>query len=125
MIILMNPIQYALGILGAVFTLGLVIEMLRRRRLRERHAVWWLILGVFALIISIFPEAIAPVASSIGFETPINLVFFFSLFVLFLVALQHSAELTRVESQNQNLAERLVLLELRTEAIEAKGAKKK
>jgi hypothetical protein len=121
----MNPIQYALGILGAVFTLGLVIEMLRRRRLRERHAVWWLFLGVFALLISVFPEVVGPVAASIGFETPINLVFFFSLFVLFLVALQHSSELTRVETQNQNLAERLVLLELRTEGLESKVAQKK
>lgn len=114
----MNPVQYTLGIVASVATFAIVIEMLRRRRLRERHAGWWIVAGVFAILISVFPDVLRISAEVLGFEVPVNLVFFVSLFVLFLVALQHSSELTNAESQNRKLVERLVLLELRIEELE-------
>lgn len=115
----MSIFQYILGISAALLTIAVVVEMLRRRRLRERHAIWWLALGFFALVISIFPQVVEPIASAIGFESPANLIFFVSLVSLFLVALQHSAELTRVENENQKIVERLVLLELKIEEIDS------
>lgn len=118
----MSPVQYVLGIVAAVATFGIVIEMLRRRRLRERHAGWWLVAGVFAIIISVFPGILEAVANALGFEVPVNLVFFLSLFILFLVALQHSAELTKLEAHNRAIVERLVVLELKME--ETEGANK-
>lgn len=114
----MFDIQYILGVVGAVLTLAIVIEMLRRRHLRERHAIWWLLAGIFALVISIFPATLDIAAKFLGFEIPVNLVFFTSLFVLFLVALQHSSELTTLESHNRRVAEELVLVQLKVEQLE-------
>ena len=114
----MNTSSYIFGILAAVLTLVIVIEMLRRRRLRERHAIWWLLAGIFALIIGIFPQTLTWAAGLVGITIPINLVFFVGLFVLFFVGIQHAAELTKIESQNRILAEQLSLLELRLRAIE-------
>lgn len=114
----MSPFQYILGILAALFTFGIVIEMLRRRRLRERHAGWWIIAGLLAVIVSVFPSTLESAASSLGFEVPVNLVFFVSLFILFLVALQHSSELTQLEAHNRAIVERLVILELKVQLEE-------
>lgn len=119
----MSLTQYILGIAAAVFTLGIVIEMLRRRRLRERHAIWWLIAGFLALIISVFPVILTWFSGVLGFEVPVNLVFFASLLILFLVALQHSSELTELESHNRKLVEEIALLEMRIRKIE-KGTTK-
>jgi hypothetical protein len=116
----MSLVQYILGIVAAIFTLGIVVEMLRRRRLRERHAIWWLVAGVLALIISVFPALLQSAAQALGFSVPVNLVFFVSLFILFLVALQHSSELTKLEDQNRKLVERIVMLDLRLKALEEK-----
>lgn len=113
----MSVVQYVLGIVMAVLTFGLVIEMLRRRRLRERHAGWWLAAGFVALVISVFPNLLEGAADLLGFEVPVNLVFFVSLFILFLVALQHSAELTRLEDHNRAIVERLVILEQKSKNI--------
>ena len=117
----MSTVQYILGIVAALLTLSIVIEMLRRRRLRERHAIWWLVAGVLALIISVFPGLLQAAASLLRFSVPVNLVFFVSLFILFLVALQHSSELTRLEDHNRKLVERVVMLELRLKALEDKA----
>lgn len=114
----MSTVQYILGIVAAVLTFGIVIEMLRRRRLRERHAGWWLIAGLFAIIISVFPQLLEGAATAMGFEAPVNLVFFVSLFILFLVALQHSSELTELEAHNRAIVERLIVLELKIEQAE-------
>lgn len=107
----MSTFQYLLGILGALFTFVLVVELLRRRRLRERHAGWWLFASFIAIIVSLFPQLLSSVAELMGFEVPINFAFFASLLILFLVVLQHSSELTKLEDQNRTLVERLVILE--------------
>lgn len=39
----------------ALAIVGLVIEMLRRKKLREKYAVLWLIVGVATLILAAFP----------------------------------------------------------------------
>lgn len=119
----MSPVQYALGIVAAVTTFGIVIEMLRRRRLRERHAGWWLVAGAFAILISVFPGLLQSVSDALGFEVPVNLVFFVSLFTLFLVALQHSSELTKLEAHNRAIVERLIVLELKLEHAESEKGK--
>ena len=118
----MSIASYIFGIASAALILIVVIELLRRRHLRERHAVWWFIAGILALVAGIFPPTLAWAASLVGVEVPINLVFFVSIAILFLVCLQHSSELTQLESKTRILAEKVALLELRlNEQAEAKA----
>lgn len=114
----MSLTSYLLGIVAALLVLFVVIELLRRGRLRERHAIWWLLAGVLALVAGVFPSTVVSAARLVGIEVPINLVFFVSIAILFLVALQLSAEVTRLESKTRSLAERLALLELRVRELQ-------
>ncbi len=108
----MTITSYIFGIVAAVLVLVVVIELLRRRHLRERHAVWWFVAGVLALIAGVFPVTLTWAAGLLGIAVPINLVFFVSIAILFFVCLQHSSELTRLESKTRTLAERVAILEL-------------
>jgi hypothetical protein len=114
--------SYLLGIAGAVLVILVVVELLRRGRLRERHAVWWLIAGLFALIAAVIPGTVVWAARALGIEVPINLVFFVSIAILFLVCLQLSAEVTRLESKTRTLAERLALLELEVRVLRSRDS---
>lgn len=114
----MSVASYIFGILSALLILVVVIEMLRRGRLRERHAVWWVIAGVLALIAGVFPATLAWASDVVGVEVPTNLLFFVSIGILFFVALQTSAELTRLEAKTRTLAEQVALLELRIRELE-------
>lgn len=118
----MTITSYIFGVASAVLTLIVVIELLRRRRLRERHAVWWIIAGLLALVIGVFPPVLTWAAGIIGVEVPLNLVFFVSVAVLFLVCIQHSAELTDLESKTRALAESVALQDLRIKQLEKKLA---
>jgi hypothetical protein len=118
----MSITSYIFGILAALLTLGVVIEMLRRGRMRERHAIWWLVAGLLALIIGVFPSILDWLAGLVGVGAPVNLVFFVSIAVLFLVCIQHSSELTTLESKTRTLAERSALHELRIAELEQRIA---
>ncbi|MDH6208273.1 DUF2304 domain-containing protein [Aurantimicrobium minutum] len=116
----MTTVSQIIGIIAAVLTLLVVIEMVRRGQLKERHALWWLVAGILALIIGIFPDLLNGVADAVGVEVPINLVFFVSIAVLFLVCIQSSSELTSLEEKTRILAEESALLRQKIEELEKK-----
>ena len=108
----MTTRSYVFSIVAAVFLLAVVVQMLRRKRLRERHAIWWMLAGVLALVAGIFPGTVTTIAGFLGIEVPLNLVFFTSIIILFVVNLQHAAELTSLESKTRALAEKVAFLEM-------------
>ena len=114
----MTVASYVLGVVSALLVLVIVIEMLRRRRLRERHALWWLVAGILALIAGVFPSTLGWAARLVGVQLPTNLIFFVSIAILFLVCLQHAAELTTLEAKTRTLAEQSALQDLRIRELE-------
>jgi hypothetical protein len=114
----MNPMTYAFGIAAALLALIAIIELMRRATLRERHAVWWLVGGILALVVAIFPQTLTWAAQLLGIAVPTNLVFFIAIGLLFLVSLQYGAELTRVEEKIRTLAEQSAFHELRLAELE-------
>ncbi|UYO98156.1 DUF2304 domain-containing protein [Microbacterium sp. M28] len=114
----MNPVTYAFGIVAAVLALAAIIELMRRGTLRERHAVWWFVGGVLALIIAVFPQTLTWAAKTLGISIPTNLVFFIAIGLLFLVSLQYGAELTRIEEKLRTLAEHSAFQEYRIAQLE-------
>ena len=119
----MTPITYAFGILAALVAIFAIVELMRRVTLRERHAVWWLVGGIVALIIAIFPQTLTWLSQVLGIAIPTNLVFFIAIGLLFLVSLQYGAELTRTEDKLRALAEQTAFHDLRLRRIEGDGAK--
>lgn len=119
----MSVASYILGIVVASATLLVVIEMLRRGRLRERHAIWWLIAASLGLVVGIFPHLLVAAADALGIDVPTNLVFFVSIAVLFLVSIQHSTELTEAEERNRRLAETIAIMDLRMTELETAQAR--
>lgn len=117
----MTATAYIIGIAVALVMLAFVVELLRRRRLRERHAVWWMLATILALIAGLFPGVLEWAAMLAGVAVPANLVFFVSIGVLVIVCIQHSAELTSLESKTRVLAERAALLELKLEKLESRA----
>lgn len=101
------------GILTAVIVLALVIALLRKGKLRERHAIWWLAAGFVSLLLAIFPGLLQGLSDALGIEIPVNLLFFVSITALFFAYLQASTELVKLEDKVRTLAEHVALLEIK------------
>jgi hypothetical protein len=108
-----------LGLVGSVITLTLLFEMLRRRRLREKYAVFWVLVATATLVIAVFPALLGRAATLVGVEIPSNLLFFVASMVLLAVSVQHSAELSLLEERSRTLAEEVALLRMH---IDSAGA---
>jgi hypothetical protein len=115
---------YTLGLIGAVITLLIIFEMLRRRKLREKYAMFWVFLAVVVVVIAVVPDTLIWTAHHVGVKIPANLLFFLSGLVLIGVAVQLSAEVTRLEDRSRTLAEDLAILRLKVEELEASSDRK-
>ena len=102
-----------LGALASIVTFVFVFSLLRRGVLREKYAVLWLLFSGAALFFSVFPGALLWVSSTLDVAEPVNLLFFVTLVMLILVAIQLSYELSRHEARIRRLAEEVALLDER------------
>lgn len=112
-----------LGAVAAIITFIFVFTLLRRGVLREKYAVLWLFFSAATLFFAIFPGALLWISSTIGVAEPVNLLFFLTVVLLILVAVQLSYELSRHEARIRRLAEEVALLDeqLRVMRTEREG----
>ena len=106
------------ALVSALVMLVFMVELLRRRRLREKYAALWIAVAFFVMVGVIFPHMLEGLASLVGVTLPVNLVFAGALLLLLLVCIQLSAELSTSEAESQTLAEEVALLRNRVERLE-------
>jgi len=102
-----------LGVIASVVTFVFVFSLLRKGVLREKYAVLWLFFSGAALFFSLVPQALYWLSRTIGVAEPVNLLFFVTVVMLILVAVQLSYELSRHEARIRRLAEEVALIKER------------
>lgn len=108
-----------LGAVLAVILLVVVLWMLLTRRLREKYAFLYLLLGVVLLVLGLFPNLLRRATALLGVQLPVNLLFAAAIIVLLGIALHQSWELSLSEDEARRLAEEVAILGARLDAIEA------
>lgn len=104
--------ERVLPLLGAAVTLLAIVDMLRRRQLREKYAVLWLLVSIFVAGFALYPGSLASLSRWVGVKTPVNLLFFVAVLVLLVVSVQLSYEISRLEDETRALAEEVGILRL-------------
>lgn len=103
----------------ALAIVGVVFEMLRRKKLREKYAALWLFVGIGTLILAAFPRLLTIVTEFSGVQLPSNLLFIISILLLLGVCLHLSWEISVVEDETRTLAEEVAILRTLIEALPA------
>lgn len=93
------------GIVLALIILVIVVWMLLARRLREKYAVMWLVIGFAVLILGLFPQLLLWLTGALGVQVPANLLFTLAIILLIGVALHQSWELSQAEDEIRRVAE--------------------
>ena len=99
----------SLGVV-AVALVVLVLELVRRRRLKERFASVWIAFSIIATVGVFFPGLVEAVANRLGFEVAANLVLLAGMLALALISLQLSVEVGRLRDMVERLTTRLAIL---------------
>lgn len=103
---------YAFAVGANVVLVAFLVVLLRTRRLREKYAITWILLGLGVSVLAAFPALVEGLARRAGVQTPSNLLFASAIAVLLLVCIQLSAEITTLEEETRTLAEEVALLRL-------------
>lgn len=119
--------QKFVAVAMAVCLLLAVLEMVRRRKLREEYSVLWVVTALALLVLAFEQDLILIVTSWIGAATVTSTLFFGALVFLMLVSLQFSVRLSKLTHRNKALGQKIALLEqeienLRQEIPEQKDA---
>jgi hypothetical protein len=94
----------------AALSVASMLELVRRRQLKEKYAVLWLVVGLGMLVLGAFPGLLNNVADAVGVKDPPNLLLFAAALLLLLVCVHLSWEASRLEEKTRTLAEEVALL---------------
>jgi len=100
-----------LGLISSVFLLIFVLELVRRRKLKEEYSWLWLITAIGYLFILGFPFLSHWITDITGAERPISAYTFLGIFFLFLICIQFSVRLSHLTTQNRQLAQKIAILD--------------
>ena len=97
-----------------------VVLLLRQRKLKEKYAVLWVIVGLMIVVLAGFPQLLDWASDLTGFAVPANLLFTLAIFLVLGVCLHLSLEISLVEDETRALAEEAAILRSTLEKLEAR-----
>ncbi len=105
-----TPRQTVFAILSTIAVLLLILELVRRRRLREEYAWLWLLTGVLMFILVVWNRLLYFVTGLIGAVLPGTTLLIFSSLFLLAIAIHYSVIISRLTTQVRDLAQELAIL---------------
>ncbi len=103
---------YSLRILlifASVLTLLFIIRNIRKAKLKLIDGFSWVLLAIFFIVISVWPEIIYSLARKLGFISSINMVYLIVIFLLLLKIFFSSLKISALESRINELAQEVAL----------------
>jgi hypothetical protein len=104
--------------LAVLVVLGVVIELIRQRKLQERYALLWIVTGAVMLLLAVWRGALYALADATGVAYPPSALYMVAGLFVLVVLLHYSTVLSRLSDQNKTLAQRLALLESKVRETE-------
>ncbi len=103
--------QTIVAIALAVSMLIVVVELVRKRKLREEYSFLWVGTAVILIVLALKQDLILELSKLFGAAESSSTLFFLALVFLMLLCLQFSVRLSRLTFRNKALIQRIALLE--------------
>jgi hypothetical protein len=115
----------AVSVVGAIASFALllvVLDLIRRHRLRERYALLWLATGLVLGVLSLWRDGLNTIARWFGVTSyPPAVLFAVAILFIIAVLLHYSTVISRLSDQNVLLAQKLALLEQEVDEHEVRA----
>ena len=117
----MAPTPLGVSIAAAIASLVLllaVLELVRRRRLREKYALLWILTAIVLLVLSVWRGAVTSIATALGVSYGPTVLFAVGALFVLVVLLHYSTVISALTDRTVTLAQRVSILEQRIEQLE-------
>ena len=118
----MTPLGVSIAAtLAAILLLVAVLELVRRRRLREKYALLWILTAVVLIVLSAWRGAVNEIATTLGVSYGPAVIFAVGALFVLVVLLHYSTVISALTDRSVVLAQKIALLEQRLETLERDG----
>ncbi len=98
------------AIIGSIVFLGLIIELIRNRKIREEYGLLWIVFGIVFLGVSIWRPVLEIISRQLGIAYAPAAFLLILIVAVFLILIQFSVAISSLHEKNKNLAQELGLL---------------
>jgi hypothetical protein len=105
-----DPKTRILTVAASLMLLVAVIELVRRRRLKEEYSVLWTVTAVTLLVLALWFDLLLDITKAIGAVLPSSTLFFFGLIFALLMLLHFSVRISHLERSLTSLVQELGLM---------------
>lgn len=107
-----------ISMLGSVGLLVLILELVRRKRLKEKYSLLWLFTALILLALSVSKGLMDRLSTLMGIYYSPSAFFLLAFVFLMLITVQFSVVISRLSERNKSLAQEVALLKLRVKNLE-------
>ena len=108
-------IIFLIGLTGLLIN---VLELVRRKKLKEEYSLLWIFTVVVLLVLSIWRDSLKLIAKALGIFYPPNALFVVGSMFILAILLHFSVVISSFKKEHQVLAQMFAILNLRLEQLE-------
>ena len=94
-----------------------ILEMVRRRRLREEYSILWLFGSLVILILSVKQGWLVLLAKAVGIAYPPSFLFLVGLLFVLLILIHFSIAISKLHQMNKKMAQEIALMKERQQNV--------
>lgn len=98
------------GLVASIGAFVFIIELVRRRKLREEYSLLWLATALALIILSVSRPLLDTLANLVGIYYPPSALFLVAMVFVLFILLHFSTVLTRLTQESKESAQQLALL---------------
>ena len=104
-----------IAVLASAMLLLYILEMVRRRRLREEYSILWLAGGVIMLLFSLKRNWLEWASDAAGIFYPPSFLFLIGMLFILLILIHFSITISRLYHMNKKMAQEIALMKGKAE----------
>lgn len=106
-----DPKAQITGVILSVALIVFILELVRRRRLREEYSLLWILTGLVIMVFAVWETGQELLSGLIGIAYPPSTMFLFGLVFIVFLLLHFSTVISKLAEQNKTLAQKIAILE--------------
>jgi hypothetical protein len=106
-----------IGIFISFLLLVFIIWLVKRRKLSEEYSLFWVIVGILLLILSVLKKILINLTQILGFPAPITSLLFFGVVFLICLSLFFSIKISQLQKNLLTLTQKFALLSKELEDV--------
>jgi len=111
----MTFLQKIFGIITVIVIFWVIIQLVKKGKLREEYSWLWILTGLILLVIVLWYDLLLFITKLIGAVLPTTTLFIFGIVFLLLLSLHFAIKISLLTHEVKNLAQKISFLEAEIE----------